>query len=153
MVFPDLPLDEYRICAYQLSKNREVIYVVLSLLYGTFFLLLTVHPPTFDPICVKDALALLIIVCSAKRRAGGLSRVGGVPSPLDKICQDVTTYFLVLFTGHTLCLFFEVFTPVSDPVNLCSIPHDNLRVGRNETSTWGVSHCPKYCNEGEPDGT
>ena len=153
MVFPDLPLDEYRICAYQLSKNREVIYVVLSLLYGTFFLLLTVHPPTSDPICVKDALALLIIVYSAKRHAGGLSRVGGVPSPLDKICQDVTTYFLVLFTGHTLCLFFEVFTPVSDPVNLCSIPHDNLRVGRNETSTWGVSHCPKYCNEGEPDGT
>ena len=46
MVVPDLPFVEYRICTFQPSKHREMIYVVLSLAYGTFILFSTVHPPT-----------------------------------------------------------------------------------------------------------
>jgi hypothetical protein len=130
MVAPNLPFDEYRICAFQLWKNKEVIHVVLSLVYGTFFLLFHRPSPTSNPFLVKDALALLIIVYSAKRHNGGLARVGGVPSLLDKIRQDATIYFLVLSTGHLLFLFFEIFAPVSDhPVDLRSAAHDKPHIG------------------------
>ena len=130
VVFPDLLFDEYRICIFPLWKNSEMIYLVLSLVYGTFFLLSTVHSPTFNPFCVKDALALLIIVYSAKRHDGSLTRIGGVPSLLDKIRQDATTYFLVLSTGHIIFLFFQVFAPVSDHrVDLHSAAHDKPHIG------------------------
>jgi hypothetical protein len=123
MEVPDLPFDEYRVCSFQLWKHKEVTYVVLSLVYGTLFLLSPVYPPTSNPFCIKDALALLIIVYSAKRRNGGrgLARVGGVPSLLDKILQDATTYFLVLSTGHFFLLFFELFAPVSERTP-CRLP-------------------------------
>ena len=129
MVIPDLPFDEYRICTFQLWKNKEVVHVVLSLAYGTFFPLSAVHPPTSDPSYVKDALALLFIVYTAKRYRG-LTRGGGAPSLLDKILQDATMYFLVLSTGHLLFLFFEIFSSVSDrPVNLCSSTYDKPHTG------------------------
>ena len=54
MAIPDLPFDEYRVCIFQLSENT-VIYVVLSLVYGTFFLLSTAHPPASNTLIVKDA--------------------------------------------------------------------------------------------------
>ena len=88
----------------------------------------TAHTPAPDPFLVKDALTLFIIIYSAKR--GCRIRVDGVPSLLDKIIQDATTYFLVLSTGHLLLLFFEVFAPVSDyPVDLCSTIHEELHTG------------------------
>ena len=34
--FPDLPLDGYQTCSFQPWKTGEVIYFVLSLVYGTF---------------------------------------------------------------------------------------------------------------------
>ena len=124
-VVPDFPFDEFQICTFQQWKHKEVIYVALSLAYGMLFLLSTVRLPTSNPFCVIDSLALLIIVYSAKRY-GGLSRDGGVPSLLDKILQDSTTYFLFLSTAHLLLLFFEVFAPVSDHhVDLRSVAHDN----------------------------
>ena len=152
MAFPDLPFDEYRNCAFQSLKHREMAYVALSLAYGTFFLLSIVHPPTSDPFCTKDALALLIIVYSAKRHAGGFARVGGVPNLLDKILRDATTYFLVLSTGHALFLFFEIFAPVSDTVSMYSTAYDESRTGSDESSSWGVSCRPRYWDKGEPDG-
>ena len=131
MVLPDLPLNEYQICASQPLKHSQTIYAVLSLAYGTFFLFSTVHLPSSNAFCVKDVLALLIIVYSAKRHGGGHARVGGVPSLLDKIRQDATTYFLVLATGHILFLLFEIFAPVSGPVNLRFTAHDRLHIGFN----------------------
>ena len=126
IVIPDLPFDEYQICNFQPWDAGEVTYLALSLVYGTFFLRLsTAHAPASDSFLVKDALALLIVVYSAK--SGG-ARVYGMPSLLNKILQDATTYFLVLSTGHLLLLFFEVFAPVNDrPVDLCSTAHDQLR--------------------------
>jgi hypothetical protein len=132
MEVPDLPLDEYRLCTFQLSKRREMAYVALSLVYGTFFPLSTIYPSTSNPFCVKDALALFIIIYSARRHHGGrgLTRAGAMPSLLDKILQDATTYFFVLSTGHTLFLFFEIFTPVSDlPVGLRSADHHQPHIG------------------------
>ena len=125
MVFPDLPLDEFRICTFQQWKNKEVIHVALSLAYGMLFPLSAVRLATPNPFCVKDSLALLIIVYYAKRY-GGLSRDGSVPSLLDKILQDATIYFLFLSTAHLLFLFFQIFAPVSDHrVALRSAAHDN----------------------------
>ena len=89
-----------------------------------FFRLPLPAPPAFIPFLVKDALALLIIVYSAKRHYGGLIRVGGVPPLLEKILQDATTYFLVLFTGQLLLVLCEIFAPVSDPVSLWSTAHE-----------------------------
>ena len=78
-------------------------------------------PIPHHPILIEDALALFIIVYSAKRHRRDLIRVGGVPSLLGKILQDATTYFLILSTGQILFFFFEVFAPVSDrAVDLCS---------------------------------
>ena len=93
------------------------------------FLLSAAHTPVSNPFLVEDASALLIIVYSAKRHYGGLTRVGGVPSLLDKILQDATRYFLVLFTGHLLLVLCEFFAPVSDPVNLRSAPYDEPHIG------------------------
>ena len=129
MVFPNLPFDEYRACAFQFWETGEVIYVALSLSYGTLFPLSTAHTLASDPFLVKDALALLIIVYSAKHHDGGRARVDGMPSLLDKILQDATVYFLVLSTGHLLLLFFEVFASVSDhPVGLCFAAHERLHI-------------------------
>ena len=97
---------------------------MLSLVYGTSFPS-TAHILASDPFSIEDALALFIIVCFAKRRAGGLARVGGMPSLLDKILQDATTHFMVLSTGHLLLL--EIFAPVSDrPVDSCSTTYDRI---------------------------
>ena len=148
MAVPNLPFDEYRACAFQSSKHREMAYVVFSLAYGTFLLLSTAHLQRSDAFCVKDVFASVIIVYSAKRYVGCPTRVGVVPSLLDKIREDATIYCLVVSTGHVLFLFFQVFAPVSDPVNLRSTAHDKLHTGSDETSSWGVSPGPKYCNGG-----
>ena len=127
VVFQDLPLDEYRTCNFLRWRTGEVAYFVLSLVYGMFFPLSTAHTIASDSFSVEDALALLIIVYSAKRHHGGLARVGGAPRLLDKILQDATTYCLVLSTGHLLVLFFEIFGPVSGrPVDLCSTTHNKI---------------------------
>ena len=130
VVSPDPLFGVYRTCSPRLLKNGEVIYFVLSLVYGTFFLLSTAHLQTSNPFRVKDALALLIIVYSAKRHHGGFTGVGGMPSLLDKIRQDATMYFLVLSTGNLLFLFFQIFATVSDHrVDSRSAVYDTSHIG------------------------
>ena len=130
MASPDLPFDEYRTCTFQFWKTGEAIYVVLSLAYGTIFPSSTAHTPASDPFLVKDVLALLIIVYSAKHRDEDCTRVDGAPRLFDKILKDATAYFLVISTGHLLLLFFELFAPVSDiPVDLWSAAHNKLHIG------------------------
>ena len=130
MVFPDPHFDEYRFCTPQSWETGEVTYVALSLAYGTLSPSSTAHTSASDPFLVKDALALLIIVYSAKQHDGCRTRVDGMPRLLDKILQDATTYFLVLSTGHLLLLFLEVFASVSDrPIDWCSTAHDELHLG------------------------
>lgn len=115
VIFLDLPLGGCQTCIFQPWETDKVIYIMLSLVYGTFFLLFTVHPPTSNPV----ASAVLIILYSAKRQ-GGLTPVGGVPSLLEKVRQDATTYSPILSAGHPL-FFPEVFAPVSNrPVDSCS---------------------------------
>lgn len=65
-----------------------------------------------QPCLVEDVSAFVLIVVSAKLR--GRTLVAEAPSLLDKVLQDATTYFLVLFTGHLIFVFFELFASVSD---------------------------------------
>ena len=128
-VFPNLPFNEYRACIFYSWETGEVTYVALSLAYGTLFLSSTTHTPASDPFLTKDALALLIIIYSAKHHDGGRACIDGVPRLLDNILQDATVYFLVISTGHLLLLFFQIFAPVSDhPVNSCSTAHHKLYI-------------------------
>ena len=129
MVYPNLPLDEYRACTSQSWETGELIYIALSLAYGTLSPSSTAHTPTPNFFLVKDSLALLTIVYSAKHHDGGRTRVDSVPRLLDKILQDATIYFLVLSTGQLLLLFFEIFAPVSDPVNFRSAAHNKPHTG------------------------
>ena len=130
MAFPDLPFDGYRICTFQPWNNKELIYIPLSLAYGSSFLLSVNNSLLPNTVLVEDALALLFIVYFVKRHYGGLIRVGGVPSLLKKILQDATMYSFIVSTGHVLFLFFEVFAPVSGrPVDLCSATRDEAHIG------------------------
>lgn len=99
------------------SIRRHLQYMVRhSLPFG-------VHIPTNDPFYSKDSLSFLIIVYSAKHR--GPARAHGAPNLLDKILRDATTYFLVIFTGQLLAIFFVIFAPVRDrPTDLCLLPPD-----------------------------
>ena len=128
-------------------------YVALLLVYGTFFPSSIAHTLASNPFSAKDTLALLIIVYSAKRQHGGLTCASGMPRLLNKILQDATMYFLVLFTGHFLLLFCELFAPVGDPVNLWSTAYDRPYIDPDQIPSWGVSCRPRYCNECESDGT
>ena len=130
MVFPNLPIDEYRTCSPQSWEIGETIYIALSLAYGTLSPSSTAHTPASNFFLVIDFFALLTIVYSAKHHDGGRARVDGMPRFFDKILQDATTYFLVLSTGHVLLLFLVVFAPVSDhSVDSCSAAHDKLHIG------------------------
>ena len=127
MASSDLISGEYWACTFQIWGTGEVTYVTLSLAYGKLFPSSTAHTPASDPFLVKDTLALLIIIYSANRHDGGRVCVDGMPSLLEKIFQDATVYFLVLFTGHLLLLLLEIFAPVSNrPVDFRSSAHDKL---------------------------
>ena len=105
---------------------------MLSIVYGTCFLLSTARAQVFDPFPIKDVLASLIAAYSARHHNGGRTRVDGAPRLLDKIRQGATACFLVLSTGHLPLLFFEVVAPVSDhSVNLRSATREKLHIPMN----------------------
>jgi hypothetical protein len=119
--------------------------------YGPFCSsFLGIRITAIDHFFVKDTLAFLIIVwCAVKRRARG--HIDGMPSLLDKIVRDATTYFLVIFTSHLLLILFEFFAPVSDILTLVSLAHDRLHIDIDSTPSCEVSHRSTHCNEDESD--
>lgn len=77
-------------------------------------------------------------------------RAHGMPSLLDNIVQGATVYFLVVFTGHLLVVFFELLAHVSDHLaDLCSFAHDEPHVGTDSNSSWDVSHHLECRNKDE----
>jgi len=107
--------------------------------------------PTINPFFIIDSSAFLVIILSVKHR--GLMRAHGMPSLLDNIVQDATVYFLVIFTGHLLVVFFELLTHVSDrPADLCSFAHDELHIGTSSNSSRDVSHHLECRNKDELTG-
>jgi len=86
---PNLPFDEFQFCLFQQWKIGEIIYALYSVVY--------------------DTSAFAVIIYSARNRS--LMRVDGVQSLLDTIVEDATVYFLVIFAGQLLVVFFEIFAP------------------------------------------
>ena len=82
--------------------------------YGTIWCVLSLpssftwHRPT--PF-IEDCAAFLVIVFSARKR--GHMHAAGVPSLLECIVKDATIYFLVVFGGQLLVIFFDLLAPVS----------------------------------------
>ena len=149
-MIPDVPFDEYQFCVFQRWRTGEITFNVLSLVYGTSFPSLSIHTTTANPFFIKDTSAFLIVVYSAKYR--GLMRAHGMPSLLDNIVQGATAYFLVIFTGHLLWIFFELLAPVSDrPADLYSSTHDELHIGTDSTPSCEVSRRLECRNKDEFD--
>lgn len=70
----------------------------------------TTHVLNANPFA-QDVSAFPVIVYSARNL--GFVRAAGVPSILENIVQDATSYFLVMLTGHLLLVIFELLAPVS----------------------------------------
>jgi len=134
----DLPFDGFHFCVFQRWRTGEIAFNVLSLLYGTFFPSFGIHTAATNRSFIEDSSAFLIIIYSTKHR--GLARPRGMPTLLDNIVRGATTYFLVIFTGHLLLVFFELLAPVSDhPADFRSYTHYQLHIGTNSTSSCEVS--------------
>jgi len=74
-------------------------------------------------------------------------RVNGMRGLLDTVVGDATVYFLLIFTGHILVIFFEFFTPVSDhPVDLCSSTDCKLDTANDSRYPPAVSHYLEHRN-------
>jgi hypothetical protein len=86
----------------------------------------------------KDTSAFVIIAYYAKGR--GNMRARGVPSLLDRIVEDATLYFLIIFTSQIFVISFEIFAAVSDhPVVLRSSVDGERCVGIDPTPSRDVS--------------
>jgi len=111
--FPSLPFDEYNNCLFQQWRTREIVFASLSLVYGTFCQ--PPHHPRHSYVSIhfiQDASAFLVIVYVMRNR--GLTHTAGVPSILENILRDATSYFFVIFTSHLLLVLFELLAPVSN---------------------------------------
>ena len=101
---------------------------------------------TTDPFLNEDTSAFIIVVHSARDRGG--MRAKGVPSLLDRIVEDATMYFLIIFISQIFVISFEIFAPVSDhPVVSRSSVNDKRYVGIDPTHCRDVSSpSPVYRN-------
>ena len=112
VVIPDIPFDVHRLCSPPRWRGCEIVFIVLTIVYGTFFSTVWLLDFDDEPFVAQDSWAFLVIIYSARNR--GVMRAHGMPSLLDNIVRDATIYFLVLFTVHLLVVFFELLAPVSD---------------------------------------
>ena len=152
MVIPDLPFDQFQFCVFRRWRAGEIAYYALSLLYGMSFPPLGIHIATTNPCFIKDSSAFLVIICSTSKHRG-LLRAHGITSLLDKIVQGATVYFLVIFTGHLLVIFFEFLAPVSDrPADLRYFAHGGLHVGTGSAPSCQVSYHLECRSKDESDG-
>ena len=108
--FPEIPLEEYRACAFHQWRPGEIAFTVLSLLHGVFCP--SPHPPCGidQHPSIEVCAAFLVIVFSARKRS--LAHAGGVPSILRGIVEGATVYFLMVFAGQLVFIFFELFVGI-----------------------------------------
>ena len=65
-----------------------------------------------QPPSIEDCAAFLVIAFSARK--WGRAHAAGVPSLLRNILEGATIYFLVVFAGQLLFIFFQLLAPVGD---------------------------------------
>ena len=72
-----------------------------------------------------------------------------MPSLLESILEDATTYFLAIFTSQVLVVLFELVAPVSGrPVDTYSSAHNEPHPGADPTSSRKVRLHPRYFDDG-----
>ena len=126
MDLPNPAFGESRICFFQPWRTGVIVHAALSLVYGVPCYPFTTHVVNANPFA-QDVSAFPVIVYSARNR--GVVRAAGVPSILENIVQDATSYFLVMLTGHLLLVIFELLAPVS-VYSVCLVStHGELRAG------------------------
>ena len=138
MQIPGAPLEEYQACLFQPWRAGVLAYTALSVLYGA--LCLTIHRSRGidQPPFIEDCSAFLLIVYAARK--WGLARASGLPALLSSIVRGATIYFLVVFAGQLLLIFFEIFAPVSDLLtDLFSSAHNGACRDRPERTQGGKS--------------
>ncbi|KAF9777632.1 hypothetical protein BJ322DRAFT_1095726 [Thelephora terrestris] len=88
--FPDINLDEFKLCIFKLWRVGQLAYYNLAM--------------TFDVI-----VFLIIAIAAWKERT---HRYPGIPSILDTIVRDATKYFLLISSVHLLSVLFVFVAPV-----------------------------------------
>ena len=136
---PEVPLQEFQVCASQSWRAGEIAYTVLLVVYGMFCR--SLHYSTFtwhqSTSFIEDCAAFLVIAFSAWR--WGLVYAAGVPTLIGNIVRGGTVYFLVIFVCQLLLIFFNVLPPVSDlstdsfsPTHLIMAAHRDRSIGYQE---------------------
>ena len=84
---------------------------------------------------IEDCAAFAVIVFSARKR--GLMDAAGIPTLLGNIVRDGTVYFLVVFAGQVLLIFFELLAVSDLSTDSFSSAHFAMAAHRHR------SHCSR----------
>ena len=143
---PSIPLPIFIMCSYTGQLSMDIVFISMSLVYGTKLLLLFIDHlgnTNFDH--SADFLAFSVIVYLVVR--SNLKKVP-IPGLFKTIAQDATYYFLVIFTSHLLLMFIFWFANVStsSQSSLLSTTHSYLYRVESQCT-------PKYFLASEPTGS
>jgi len=134
---PDINLEPFKICIFQPSRLRELVFVNVGVAF--------------------DALAFLIIFMAAKK-----PRYPGIPSILDVILRDATASFALLFSFEIIANFFIIFAPKSPipsaitvlaPIMSSRMMLSLKKASMGPTRAWSLSTMSNARQAGWVDGT
>ena len=128
---------------------------MISVLYGVFCPSLHRSRGTGQPPFIEDSTAFLVIAVSGRKR--GIVHAVGVPTILGNILKDATIYFLVVFAGQLLEIFFALLKLVSDfsadsfsSAHLIMVAHRNrskrFQRGKSSPSNIPIMQNPTMCS-------
>ena len=104
---PDLPLDEFKVCAITTPFDLQIIPSVIAAVFSE--LLRAPRLPSVPQLTVSDISAFLLILWFAYSNAVNLR----LPVLLRTIVADATVYFIVAACVHAAVLLFLVLGDVS----------------------------------------
>ena len=121
--FPEINLNPFKTCVYQMFNLRELIYYNLAVFFGkpSPAELLhhgssdTSHIPHSPRRGIADLLVFSIILVTAKRSRGG--RHTGVPNILYGIVRGSTQYSVLICFFHLTAQLLVFAAPVGDTVH------------------------------------
>ena len=111
-LFPGIDLDAYKFCVYVRGRILELVFVVQIIAFGTPSLeSVTCFYLRRSDVPAADVLAFAIIVLTTIRSG---TRHPRIPSLLDIVLRDATSYFMLIFACHFCLVLFLFFAPVGD---------------------------------------
>ena len=106
-----IPFSGYIMCDFMGQFSTILGFIVMSLVYGTEFLLSLIdHLENTHSDHLPDLLAFSVVVYLVVR--SGVKK-DPLPKILKTIARDATYYFLVIFTSHVVLVMFLLFATVS----------------------------------------